>query len=171
MPVFSKHFAFYFPGTWKIEVFKQRKYTSKFPSMWTFFFFFWKWPVHVMEVDEIVSRCGDIHPLLSQISAHAELHCMTLLQNAPCKIAYVQLYRKLYQDTSAFSMRCTKTTSLTTKILNSLKQYQKPSAWLNITSKGRYSNRHNFFPDQALTGHYLCAIYFFNCWCSVRSWA
>lgn len=63
------------------------------PSMWAFLVF-----SEVVSLchssGDIISRCGNEHVLLSQISAHTELHYKTLLQNAAFKIAYMQIFRQ-----------------------------------------------------------------------------
>lgn len=88
-----------------------------------FFLFFesgqsmsWKWRRWFQDVAKYISYY------------HRFQHMQNSTISLYCKIAYVQLYRQLYQDTSAFSMHCNKTTFLTTIKLNSLKQHQKPSA-------------------------------------------
>lgn len=43
--------------------------------------------------------------IITAISAHTELYHITLLQNAACEIAYIQLYRQLYQYLLSF--QCT----------------------------------------------------------------
>lgn len=121
-------FFFFSPRALEIEVFKQWKHTFKYAGFFSssfFFFFFWlkKWSVHVTEVEEIVSRCGDIHLLLQQIcKAHAEVH-----YTAIAKCCLQNHTFSLVSNTSTFSTHSTNC-FLKNKQKTSLKQYQKPSA-------------------------------------------